>query len=132
MTGETTTNIKKLVQDPPTKETQWAGLGRESGNMTQGDAKTGAPGRNSIFGVTREDIAKIPKDQISACASIVVDFRPQKKDPNRAHTTAGGNLIQYPGELYTRTADLAVAKNVWNSAIHTEGARSTRIDIGIF
>ena len=38
-------------------------------------------------------------------ARIVVDFRPQKEDPNRVKITAGGNLIQYAGELTARTAD---------------------------
>ena len=45
----------------------------------------------------------------------MVDFRPQKADPNRVRMTAGGNLIEYAGELTTRTADLTTAKIVWNS-----------------
>lgn len=47
--------------------------------------------------------------------SIVVDFRPQKTDPNRVRTKAGGSLIQYPGELTTRTADLTITKIKGNS-----------------
>ena len=65
-------------------------------------------------------------------ARIVVDFRPQKEDPNRVRITAGGNLIQCPGELTTRTADLTTTKIVWNSVISTEGAIYACLDVGNF
>ena len=41
---------------------------------------------------------------------MVVDYRPQKPDPNRVTMTAGGNLIKYPGKLTTITADLTTSK----------------------
>ena len=63
---------------------------------------------------------------------MVVDFRPQKEDPNRVRITAGGNLIKYAGELTTRTADLTTPKMLWNSAISTEVARYMVLDIGNF
>ena len=44
--------------------------------------------------------------------------------------TAGGNLINYPGELTTRTADLTTSKILWNSVISTPGARFACEDIG--
>ena len=56
-------------------------------------------------------------------ARIVVDYRPQKDDPNRVSITAGGNFISYPFELTTRTADLTTSKLLWNSTISTRGAR---------
>lgn len=37
-----------------------------------------------------EEIRNIPEDHIVTYACIVVDFRPQKKDPNRVRITAGG------------------------------------------
>ena len=46
--------------------------------------------------------------------------------------TAGGNLLQYPGELTTRTADLTTSKIIWNSVLSTEGARFMGIDIKNF
>ena len=65
-------------------------------------------------------------------AQIVVDFCPQKKDPNRARITAGSNLIKYPGELTTRIADLTTSKILWNSVISTDNARFVGIDIKSF
>jgi hypothetical protein len=35
----------------------------------------------------------------------------------------GGNLIDYPGEVATRTVDLTLAKILWNSVLSTPGAK---------
>ena len=60
--------------------------------------------------MSHEEIAKIPRDRVVTYARIVIDYRPQKDDPNRVRITAGGNLIEYPHELTTRTADITTAK----------------------
>ena len=57
--------------------------------------------------MTIEEIKKIPGDRTVTYARIVIDYRPQKNDPNRVRITVGGNLIDYPGELTTRTAATA-------------------------
>ena len=54
---------------------------------------------------------------------IVVDYRPQKTDPNCTRLTVGGNLINFPGNFSTPTADLTTAKLVINITISTPGAR---------
>jgi hypothetical protein len=51
---------------------------------------------------------------------VVVDHRPQKEIPNWIQITAGGNLINYPGELPTRTADITTSKLHWNSMLSTQ------------
>ena len=102
----------------------WEGIG----GLAQGDNKTGEKGTNSIFVLNHEAIANIPKDRVVTYARIVVDFRPQKKDPNRVRMTAGGNLIKYPGELTTRTADLTTSKVIWNSVLSTKDAKFMGID----
>ena len=61
-----------------------------------------------------------------------MDFRPKKEDPNRVRITAGGNLIAYPDELTTRTADLAVSKILWNSVLGTDDAKYATRDIANF
>ena len=70
-----------------------------------------------------DEIKNIPKDRVVTCARTVVEYRAQKKDPNRVRITAGGNLISYPFELTTCTADLTTSKLLWNSTISTRGAR---------
>ena len=51
---------------------------------------------------------------------------------NRVRITAGGNLIDYPGELTTRTADMRTSKLMWNSTISTWGARYMVADASNF
>ena len=79
-----------------------------------------------------DKIAKIPKGNFARHANIVVDCRHQKKDPNRVRITAGGNLIRYPFELTTRTADLTTSKILWNSTISAKGAKYACADAKIF
>ena len=44
--------------------------------------------------MTHEEIkAMFARGKKSTYARVVVDFRPQKEDPNRVRITAGGNLI---------------------------------------
>ena len=130
-TGEVITKYAKLAQDPdPEVRNTWRnGMGKEFGNMAQGDNKTGTPGMDAIHVLDHEQIKKIPKKKTITYARLVVDFRPQKKDPNRVRMAAGGNLIQYAGEITTRTADLTTAKIVWNSVLSTEGAKYAIFDI---
>eukprot|EP00804_Cyclotella_cryptica_P010472 CCRYP_012303-RA/>CCRYP_012303-RA protein AED:0.45 eAED:0.14 QI:0/0/0/0.6/1/1/5/0/1176 len=102
VTGETITTYKRLINIPQMREIWTTAFGKEFGNLAQGDNKTG---RTVTYG------------------RIVIDFHPQKADPNRVRITAGGNLIKdYPGELTTRTADLTTSKILWNSVLSTEGA----------
>ena len=63
---------------------------------------------------------------------MMVDYRPQKTDPNRVCITAGVNLIKYPGELTTQTADLTTSKILWNIVISTQDAKYMCIDIKNF
>jgi hypothetical protein len=66
-------------------------------------------------------------------AWVVVDFLTPKNGPasNPNHTT-GGNLINYPGELSTCTANLTTSKLMWNSVISTKGAQYMCLDIKNF
>ena len=79
--------------------------------------------------MSHNEIKQIPCDRTVTYARIIVDYRPQNDDPNRVHITVGRNLINYPGELTTRTADLTTAKILWNSTISTPGARFACADI---
>jgi hypothetical protein len=45
------------------------------------------------------------------------------------HITVGGNLIDYPYELTTRTADMVSTKIMWNSIISTPGDKFGGADI---
>ena len=83
-------------------------MAKELGRLAQGYGDT--KGTSTVQFMSHEEIAKIPKGKVVTYARIVVDFRPQKSDPNRVRIAAGGNLINYPDELTTRTADLTTTK----------------------
>jgi len=63
---------------------------------------------------------------------VVVDYRPQKEDPNWIRVTLGGNLITYIGDTSTRTANLTMSKLLWNSVLSTERARYMCLDLKNF
>ena len=79
-----------------------------------------------------DQVLLIPNDCVVTYANIVVDYRPQKEDPNRVRIMAGGNLIIYPGELTTRTADITTPKIPWNSVLSTKNAKYMCLDIKCF
>ena len=55
---------------------------------------------------------------------FVCTVRPKKSEPNRTRFTVGGNRINYPGEVATPTAEMLVAKLLFNSVISTKNAKS--------
>ena len=103
---------------------------RRPGRLAQGFEDT--PGTNTIKFMTHEEIKNIPTDRTVTYARIVVDYCAHKDDPNRVRITVRGNLIKYPGELTTRTADLTTTKVMWNSVISTRKARCICADVKIF
>jgi hypothetical protein len=131
-TSETIMSYKKSMHDPTMRDIWQTAFGKDFGWMAQGDNKTGQQGTNSIFFMNHEDILHIPNNRTITYARVIVDFRPQKLDPDRIWITAGGNLINYPGELTTKTADLTTSKLMWNSVLSTKGARYMCLDIKNF
>ena len=103
-------------------------ISTSQGNIGYKDTK----GTQTIHCMTHEEIKCIPGDRKVTYARIVVDFRPQKTDPNRVRITVGGNLIDYTSELTTRTADLTTSKVMWKSAISTPGAKYACADVKNF
>jgi hypothetical protein len=132
-TGETISSYKRLMNDPETAEVWQTAFGKDFGGMAQGDDKTGQKGMNSVFVMTHEEIeiAKAAGHKWTY-ARVVVDYRPQKEDPNRIRIAVRGNLITYRGNTSTRIADLTTSKLLWNSVLSTEGARYMCLDIKKF
>ena len=63
---------------------------------------------------------------------VVVADRPRKKNPHRVRFTVGGDQINYPGDVSTKTAGLATAKILFNSVISTNDAKFMTTDIKDF
>jgi hypothetical protein len=103
-------------------------MSKELHRLAQGKAGI-TKGTNTVFFMSHNEIRAIPSDRTVTYARVVIDHRPQKEDLNRVCITVGGNLINYPFELTTRTADMVSSKILWNSTISTEGARFAGADI---
>ena len=56
----------------------------------------------------------------------------QKAKVNRTHFTVGGDKISYPGAVSTPTAEMIVAKILFNSIISTKNTKFMTIDISNF
>eukprot|EP00970_Alexandrium_tamarense_P007123 scaffold1237_cov194-Alexandrium_tamarense.AAC.1 len=91
----------------------------ELGRLTQGIRDI--PGTNTMFYIHKSEIPEDRRKDITY-GKIVVVVRPQKKEQERTRLTVGGNLIDYPWEVATPTADLTTAKLLFNSVISTPGA----------
>ncbi|KAL7476328.1 hypothetical protein ACHAW6_002199 [Cyclotella cf. meneghiniana] len=78
--------------------------------------------------------SEIPKDRHKdiTYGHIIVVSRPQKKEQECTRLTVGGNLVDYPWDVATLTADLTTAKLLFNSIISTLGVEFVMIDCKIF
>jgi hypothetical protein len=65
-------------------------------------------------------------------SGIVYTIRPQKKEAYCTRLTAGGNLINYPYNVSTPTANITTAKIVFNSVLSTPNAKFMGLNIKDF
>jgi hypothetical protein len=88
---------------------------------------------------TTERIAFMSKEIISqnrrkdiTYGRIVCTHRSEKTDPYRTRITMGGNLVNYPDDCGTPTADLLTVKLLFNNIISTPNCKFMTIDIKDF
>jgi len=84
-----------------------------------------------IFFVQKEDIPSDRKGD-ETYARIVCAYHDGKKDKYRTSVTMGGNLVNFPGDCGTPTADLLTVKLLLNSIISTTNAKFMTLDIKDF
>eukprot|EP01082_Thalassiosira_pseudonana_P011880 g10662.t1 g10662 contig4:2284681-2286983(+) len=107
---------KELITLDKYKRIWSTSYANELGRLTQGIRDI--PGTNTMFYITKSEIPEDRRKDITY-GRIVVVVRPQKKEQERTRLTVGGNLIDYPWEVATPTADLTTAKLLFNSVIST-------------
>ena len=74
----------------------------------------------------------MPPGRKATYVKFVSNIRPQKAETHRTRLTVGGNLIKYPGNTSTPTADMTTAKLLINSTISEPGAKWVGIDLKDF
>ena len=86
-------------------------------------------GTNTLFFIKMK---QIPAGKKATYIRIVVADRPQKENTRRVRVTVGGDQIDYPGDVSTKTAGLTTAKILFNSVLSTEDAMFMTMDIKDF
>ena len=121
---------RHLIKDPTHRDIWVRSFANELGRLAQGVGGR-ETGTNTTFFIRHD---QIPPDRCKdvTYGRICVDYRPQKKEPERTRLTVGGNLIDFPGDVSTPTADTTTAKLVINSTISTKGAKYMCGDIKNF
>jgi hypothetical protein len=71
----------------------------------------------------------VPSNKQVTYPRYVVDIRPEKSELYRTRITAGGDKIDYAGDVTTHTASMETIKMHWNSVISTPGAKYCTADI---
>ena len=124
-------NYRQLLQHPKyTKE--WSiSSANEFGRLANGVGGRIKNPTKTIRFIKESEIPKIRKKDVTY-GSFQCTVRPEKKEPNRTRFTVGGDKINYPGEVATPTAEMLVAKILFNSVISTPGARFMTMDISNF
>jgi hypothetical protein len=69
-------------------------------------------------------ITHLPTGRKATYPRIVVTDRPQKAQPRRVRVTVGGDQINYPHDVNTKTSGLTTVKLILNSTISTPRAVS--------
>ena len=99
----------------------------EIGRLAQGYGTV--KGTNTIFFIDR---SAIPKDRRITYLRVVSAMRPEKEKPYRIRWTVGGDKIDYPYDVSTKTADLTTAKLLINSVVSTPNAKFLTADLKDF
>eukprot|EP00978_Attheya_sp_CCMP212_P042683 scaffold264557_cov29-Attheya_sp.AAC.4 len=71
---------------------------------------------------------QIPQGRKATYVKAMCDIRPQKEETHRVRLTAGGNLIDHPGNVSTPTADITTFKTHWNSVVSDDGCKYMCVD----
>jgi hypothetical protein len=123
-------NYRQLLRHPKFKAAWNLSAADEFGRLAQG-VGTRIKGTNTIHFIHESDIPLKRKKDVTY-GSFVCTERPEKADPNRTRFVAGGDRCNYPYDVATPTAEMLVAKILFNSVISTPGARFMTMDISNF
>ena len=94
---------RHLVKIPKYRVVWTKAFGKEIGRLAQGQ-KGVVEGTNALFFIPYADVPVKRRKDITYARICADPHRPEKADPNRIRITLGGNLVNYPGEVGTRTA----------------------------
>ena len=117
---------RDLLADPITRDVWLHSAANEFGRLAQGLPDNRVNATNTIFFIP---VTKVPRNKCPTNTRFICSFRPQKPEPYRTRITVGGNLIDYPGNLSMKVADMTTFKILVNSTLSTPGAKWLGLDV---
>ena len=124
-------NYRQLMRHPDYRE-QWSlSSANEFGRLANGVGGRIKHPTNTIKFISKNEVPHGRRKDVTY-GQFVCTIRPEKAEKNRTRFTVGGDRINYPGEVATPTADMLVAKMLFNSVVSTKGAKFMTLDISNF
>ena len=124
-------NYRQLMRDPKYKKKWSTSSANEFGRLTNGVRGRINNFTNTIKLITKQDNPRERRKYVTY-GQFVCKIRIEKKEKNRTRFTVGSNQINYTGEVATPTADMLVAKLIFNSVVSNPGEKLMTIDISKF
>jgi len=120
-------NYRQLMRHPDYKQEWSQSSANEFGRLANGVGGRIKNPTNTIKFIHKRDVPQDRRKDVTY-GQFVCTVRPEKAETNRTRFTVGGDRINYPGEVATPTADMLVAKMLFNSVVSTKGARFMTLD----
>jgi hypothetical protein len=124
-------NYCQLMQSTKYRDAWSLSLANKFGRLANGMGGHIKNLTNTIQFIHQHEVPKYQMKDLTY-GQFVCTVRPKKAEPNRTRFTIGGDRINYPGKVETPTADMLVAKMLFNNVISTRGARFMTMDISNF
>ena len=123
-------NYRQLMRHPKHKKDWEISPANEFGRLTNGVGGH-IKGTNTIKSVYK---CEVPSNRMKVvtCSQFVYSVHPKKCEKNQRRFVVGGDRINYPVEVTMPTAEMLVAKLLFNIVMSTKGARFMTIDISNF
>jgi hypothetical protein len=124
-------NYRQFMRSTKYRQAWSLSLANKFGRLANGIGGRIKNPTNTIEFIFQHDVPTKRKKYVTY-GQFVCTIRPEKAEPKPTRFTVGGDRINYPGKVATPTADMLVAKMLFNRVISTKGARFTTMNISNF
>ena len=124
-------NYRQLLRIPKYREVWSKSSANEFGRLANGVGGRIKNPTNTIRFIHERNVPKNRMKDVTY-GQFVCTIRPEKAEQERTRFTVGGDRINYPGDVATPTAEMLVAKMLFNSVVSTKGAKFMTMDISNF
>ena len=106
-------------------------IGKRVWTPFPGDRRPHGKAPQYIFFIDKQQVPADRFRDVTYC-KFVCSVCDQKKEANRTRAVLGSNLVHFPGDVGTPTADMMLFKILLNSVVSTPGAKFMTINISNF